>query len=97
VADARVFYASSGMGMGLGFTRIEPERLKVLELWLAELSGEAPREVKALQFEDHPLEGNQASTGNEQRYVLNELIVTLIRKLVLTDAEGKALLQKLMR
>ena len=31
VAQARVLYASSGIGMGLAFTKIEPERLLVLE------------------------------------------------------------------
>ena len=36
------------------------------------------------------------STNDEQRNVLNELIISLMRKRVLTDAEGKALLRKLM-
>jgi hypothetical protein len=97
VAQARVMYAASGMGMGLAFTKIEPERLKILEGWLAELSGEAPREAKALDLEDQPPETAALDSGNEHRYVLSELILTLIRKQVLTDAEGKALLQKLMQ
>ena len=95
VAGAQVVFASSGMGMGLAFTKIEPERLRVLEEWLRELSGESPRAAKVL---DDPLLRPAAAggVGNEQRNVLNELIVTLIRKQVLTDAEGKALLRKLM-
>jgi hypothetical protein len=35
--------------------------------------------------------------SSEPSYVLNELIITLMRKRVLTDAEGKALLQKLLK
>jgi len=96
VAQARVLYSTSGMGMGMAFTKIDPERMEVLEGWLAELSGEAPRETKALE-EDHFPERAEPSAGNEQRNVLNELIVTLIRKQVLTDAEGKKLLQRLMQ
>ena len=36
------------------------------------------------------------STNDEPRWVLNELILTLMRKKLLTDAEGKSLLQKLL-
>src|SRR5262249_25703230 len=95
VAQGRVLYATSGMGMGLEFTHVEPERLRVLEEWLRELSGESPRALKALE-DDEIAAPSAANTGNEQRNVLNELIVMLIRKQVLTDAEGKALLKKLM-
>ena len=39
----------------------------------------------------------EAVASHEQNYVLNELIIALRRKNVLTDVEGKALLQKLLR
>jgi PilZ domain len=94
VAQATVLYSTSGMGMGLAFTEIDPERQRVLDGWLAELSGEARRAVKVLEDEVPVMAA--ASAGHEQRYVLNELIVLLIRKQVLTDAEGKALLKKLL-
>jgi len=96
VAQARVLYATSGMGMGLAFTKIDPERLLVLEEWLRELSGESPRALKALEDDELLPSPAAASGGNEQRNVLNELIVTLIRKQVLTDAEGKTLLRRWM-
>ena len=96
VAQGHVLYSTSGMGMGLAFTKIEPERLGVLEEWLRELRGESPRALKALEDDEFLPSPAAASAGNEQRNVLNELIVTLIRKQVLTDAEGKALLRKLM-
>jgi hypothetical protein len=39
----------------------------------------------------------EKNAKNEQYYVLNELIISLMRKGVLTDAEGKAMLEKLFR
>lgn len=81
--------------MGLMFTKVEPEALRVLEGWLRELSGEAPAQPEALDRgdEDH----GEQSANNVQQYVLNELIIALMRKHVLTDAEGKAMLKKLLR
>jgi len=95
VALGKVLYATDGFGMGVGFTKVEPEKQTILNGWLAELSGESRRESKALDDDifEKPV---AASSGNEVRNVLNELIVTLIRKSVLTDAEGKVLLKKLM-
>jgi hypothetical protein len=94
LAHAQVVYSSGGMGMALMFTKIEPERLLVLEKWLAELRGEISPEAEAL--ERGGLEQMEESANGEQRYVLNELIIALMRKRVLTDAEGKAMLQKLL-
>jgi hypothetical protein len=52
--------------------------LKVLEVWLRELRRESPRVMKALEFAEHTEQGGH----NEQRYVLNELMIALIRKRV---------------
>jgi hypothetical protein len=78
--------------MGMAFTKIEPERMQVLEEWLKELRGESSPEARAL--DDDNVERNDAASGNEPKYVLNERIVALIRKRVLTDREGNALLKK---
>ena len=94
LADSRVTYAASGMGMGLAFTRIEPERLPVLEQWLKELRGESSREATAL--EEDVAAHTDAASGSEPKYVLNELILTLIRKRVLSESEGNLLLKRLM-
>jgi hypothetical protein len=40
---------------------------------------------------------SEKNSKDEQYYVLNELIISLMRKGVLTDAEGKAMLEKLLR
>ncbi|MFZ0213044.1 MAG: PilZ domain-containing protein [Candidatus Acidiferrales bacterium] len=97
-AKARVAYSQSGMGMGLAFTAVEPDQKWILEQWLGELSGQPAAKLKAVESEQAAaLASAKAAGGNDEpRYVLNELIVTLIRKGVLTDKEGKALLLKLM-
>ena len=97
--QARVVYAQQGMGMGLAFTPPEPDQLWVLEKWLGSLSGELPPEL----HEEEPMaaveprSASETSTNAEAGLVLNELIIALIRKRVLTDFEGKQLLQKLVR
>ncbi len=99
-SQAKVVYSSVGMGMGLAFTVIEPEQRWILEKWLAELRGEpSPEHESAEKPRDSGIvKQNETaqSTNSERSYVLNELIIALMRKRVLTDAEGKALLQKLL-
>lgn len=98
-AQARVVYAQQGMGMGLAFAPSEPDQLWVLEKWLGKLSGELPPEL----HEEEPMGAversslPETSASAEAGLVLNELIIALIRKRVLTDSEGKQLLQKLVR
>jgi mannitol/fructose-specific phosphotransferase system IIA component (Ntr-type) len=69
--------------------------LHVLEEWLRELSGESPQGQKALQDDELLTLAVAADAGNQQRNVLNELIGMLMRKQILTDAEGEELLRKL--
>ncbi len=87
------------MGMGLAFTTVEPDQLWVLEKWLGRLSGELPPELhepdSGETFMHEPV--HQASQSAEPGFVLNELIITLMRKHVLSETEGKQLLQKLVR
>ena len=92
--QAKVIYAQVGMGMGLFFTAAEPEQLWVLEKWLGELSGQLPRHRDAPEPEEQA--GAEGSLKQEQLYVLNELIITLMRKGMLTEAEGTAMLRQLL-
>ena len=99
-AQARVVYSITGMGMGVMFTAIEPEQRWMLEKWLAELRGESSAELEVEGPKNGEVvlpSGTAKSANSEQTFVLNELIVALMRKRVLTDAEGRALLQKLLR
>ena len=99
-AQSRVVYSTTGMGMGVMFTAIEPEQRWMLEKWLAELRGGSSAELEVEQPKNGDVvlpSATAKSANSEQALVLNELIVALMRKRVLTDAEGKALLQKLLR
>ncbi|MGB8543039.1 MAG: PilZ domain-containing protein [Candidatus Acidiferrales bacterium] len=93
VAHGQVAYSSGGMGMGVRFTTLDPDQILLLEKWLGELSGTLPFDDEASEdgAHGHASHGN----GNETSYVLNEVIIALMRKGVLSDGEGKTMLQKL--
>jgi hypothetical protein len=93
VAQAKVAYAAVGLGMGLMFTSAEPEQMWTLERWLTELGGTSAPEAEVREQADRKVP--EENSKNEQYYVLNEPIISLMRKGVLTDAEGKAMLEKL--
>jgi hypothetical protein len=99
-AHAKVVYSMNGMGMGLAFKGVQPNQARVLEGWIALLSGKSTVEPRAYQ-PDTTAAAPQAVAPDppadfEPRFVLNELIITLMRKRILSEAEGKSLLQKLM-
>jgi hypothetical protein len=81
------------MGMGLIFTATDPLHLKVLEQWLAELSGQSPSEVglPGPNSESHEEQSNNDAHG----LVLGELVIELMRTGILSEAKGRAILQKL--
>ena len=91
-AMAKVMYAKYSMGMGLAFTEVKPEHQAVLQAWVAELSGEAlPKFVLATAG---PESGN-LSTVLSLEQVLNELVSLMVRKKLINETEGAALLRKL--
>jgi len=94
LAHGQVAYSSGGMGMGVRFTALDPEQILLLEKWLGELSGALPFDEEA---SDDGAHGHAShANGNETSYVLNEVIIALMRKGVLSDGEGKTMLQKLI-
>lgn len=96
--EGKVVYSAVGMGMGLMFTVIAPEHLWVLDSWLAELSGRPLPERQSLEYgAKHSSPASAPEQAMEGNYVLNELIIALMRKRVLTEAEGKDMLQKLLQ
>lgn len=94
-APAKVVYSRIAMAMALAFTSIELEQLWVLESWLGKLSGVVvpERQPVAAPPEESP---PPQDADPEHGYVLNELIITLMGKRMLTEEEGKALLKKWM-
>ncbi len=97
VAQGKVAYGMSGLGMGLMFTSAEPEQLWTLQRWITELGRTSVSEPEIRVPEPEARGAPEKNAKNEQYYVLNELIISLMRKGVLTDAEGKAMLEKLFR
>jgi hypothetical protein len=91
-AMATVTYAQLSMGMGLKFTKVEPEHQAVLRSWVAELSGEASPKFDAVAA--GPESGNLSTVLSLQQ-VLNELVSIMVRKKVINETEGAALLRKL--
>lgn len=98
MADAKVVFSKTGMGMGLAFTSIEPQQMGVLEKWLGELSGTAPLEPTGMTMMDAPQNGarRNGNAPKETGYVVNELILALMRKGTLTEEEGKTMLLRLL-
>jgi PilZ domain len=97
-AEARVVASKVGMGMGLAFTTIDPHEMPVLDGWIGELSGSAPLEMGSPALDEHLTAApkNRMALTKETGYVLNELIIALMRKGTLTDEEGKTMLLRLL-
>jgi len=89
-SQAAVVYAHVGMGMGLAFTEIRPDQLPILQAWIGELSGELTPAAETPEPPD-----SKPPLREIERHVLNQLISLLIRKRILTEGEGTALLRDL--
>src|ERR1700723_392678 len=94
---AKVVYSLNGMGMGMMFTTTEPDQVRVLEAWLNELSGGTPPKPEPDPLPlDVPMPAapvkTAASTDQELRDIVRELIVLLNRKTIVGDAEAMAMM-----
>jgi hypothetical protein len=94
-AKAKVAYCQIGVGMGLLFTVAEPDQLSTLQKWFAEIRGETQPEPTVLADEEQPL--YRATVKNEEHYILEELLVLMMRKGLLTEEEGEPILHRLLR
>jgi hypothetical protein len=94
-ARADVVYSLDGMGMGVKFTGADSEQLSTLEKWMAELSGEQQPRPELPQPSDQSCA--QQRLGNEEYFVLSELVLELMRQGVLSNSKCEALLRKLNR
>jgi hypothetical protein len=94
-ARAEVVYSLAGMGMGVKFTDTDPEQFWTLEKWVAELNGEMLPEPELLPSSEQLCA--QQKPGNEEFLVLNELVMELMKRGVLSTAKCEGMLQKLDR
>jgi hypothetical protein len=95
---ATVVYSLPNMGMGLSFGTPDPEQAKILKGWIDDLSGESEADFD-LSSQDDARSAAQlaAPTSKENALVIQELLLVLMQKGTLSENEGKALLQKLLR
>jgi hypothetical protein len=94
-ASAVVVYAHPSMGMGVTFTDVKEDSRELLRFWIADLTGDSmagPGPVKTPSVEI-----SSARPEPQLRLVLNELITLLVRKKILTEAEGAELLMQAFR
>jgi PilZ domain len=93
-AIATVCYSKVSMGMGLAFTEVKPEHQAILMTWLGELNGETLPKPEVATAE--PVSGLTSTVLNLQQ-VLNELVSMMVRKKVINEVEGAALLRQVFR
>jgi hypothetical protein len=99
-ADATVILAQVGMGMGVAFRSAEQEHIRILQKWLNELQGVPSTEAEASvspQASPKPVSPSPANATSSEHHVLQELLLTLMRKGILSDDEGIAMIKKLPR
>jgi PilZ domain len=94
-ADAIVACSQVGVGMGLSLTTVAPGHRAVLDHWFAELRGEISRAPHTMDEVNDVQAPNTSKT--ETDYALEELLVTLMRKGLLSEEEGKPILRRLLR
>jgi hypothetical protein len=92
---AKVVYSLSGVGMGLAFRAVEQDQFLLLERWYAESRGERVHEPHLLEQEERRYCG--PAEKSEDHYALEELLVKLMHKGVLTEEEGEPILLRLLR
>jgi hypothetical protein len=92
-AEGKVIFSQHGMGMGIAFTSATRGDVRLFQKWILELSGKATTEPDAP--ESARPEGGMDTPKRGVHEVLNELILMLMRKNLLTSAECKGLLKGL--
>jgi hypothetical protein len=75
------------------FTSAEKDQFRIYQGWIDKLSGNSS--VKPNVLEEERQSGGNTDSQGEQTYVLNELVIALMRKGVLTEVEGKGMLKRL--
>ncbi|MBI1750104.1 MAG: PilZ domain-containing protein [Acidobacteria bacterium] len=89
-ANGTVCYSQAGIGMGIRFVDVSAEHAQILRAWLHEVSGEI-----GPAMESPCVASSIEQAPRADRRILSQLISMLIRKGVLTDHEGAAMLKEL--
>lgn len=79
-----------GLGMGIAFDRIRPERRRELETWVGEQASD--RQSQAPRSPNAPKSPEPADSSD--RATLRRLLQLLLRKGMLTQAEAEAVVHE---
>jgi hypothetical protein len=89
---ARVIYSRSGLGMGLCFEDLNPDKVAILQSWTSGVDQEDAPEME-IQNSNKTVEG----APRAERHTLANLINVLMRKGLLTSTEGTEMLLELRK
>jgi PilZ domain len=87
--DGMVVYSQHGLGMGVAFDAVDPERRKALDHWIQELTGDQ-------KSGRHDVGRSLAPVGKAPRSngtALVRLVQLMVGKGLLTEAEGMSVLE----
>jgi hypothetical protein len=96
-ANAKVVFSQIGMGMGVAFLSAEKDQFQIYQKWINQFSGNASPTTPPNLMDREQRAGGSTDLYEVQSYVLNELVIALMRKGTLTEAEGKGMLKRLLR
>jgi len=86
-----VVYSQHGLGMGIAFSDLAPERRSALESWLADLTGER-QSHDVVTYETRSTLSTSPQRGGSASTSLVRLVQLMIGKGILTEAEGASVL-----
>lgn len=90
-AMGSVVYSQTGLGMGISFTELGPERRGQLEAWLAGLVGEPPASHDQAHDPAYAA-GNFGQLRGADHATIVRLLHVLVGKRLLTEAEAASVL-----
>jgi hypothetical protein len=85
----KVTFSQAGLGMGIAFGEMPPEKQAAFDAWLAELTM-----VRPASFETHRGAPRTAHAKDKAPALTQRLIRLLVKRNVITEAEAAALLEE---
>lgn len=87
-ASGTVTFSQAGLGMGIAFAEMPPERQTAFDAWLAELTMVRPASFETHRATPRTVHGKDKGSALTQR-----LIRLLVKRNLITEAEATALLE----
>lgn len=87
-ATGTVTFSQAGLGMGLAFGEMSPEKQMAFDAWLSELTT-----VRPVSFETHRTTPRAAHGKDKSSALTQRLIRLLVKRNLITESEAAALLE----